>query len=110
MQNGEPAVGNMYPAGAYLLTWNPANWDWKTIQDDVIAVRAGRVSPNPGAQRWGTGVNGSIKKGARLFLLKQGALPRGIVGSAWATSDVFEDAHFDPARATAGDTARYVNL
>lgn len=40
---------------------------------------------------------GGVAPGDRVFLL-QGHGPRGLVGSGYALSTVFEDAHFDPSR------------
>ncbi len=72
LRDGEPPVD---PVPAYLLTWNPAVWN-----DEIT---------NP--SDWSCGNNKRIKKGERLFLLRQGAEPRGMVASGWADSDVFED-------------------
>ena len=44
-------------------------------------------------------------EGDRLFLLRQGLEPRGIVGSGWAISDVFDDWHWEEAKRAAGQRA-----
>lgn len=66
---------------AYLLTWNPKAFDWDF--DDALAefeengVLAGR---------WSSGHTKRIVKGDRLFMLRQGEEPRGIIASGEATS------------------------
>ena len=48
--------------------------------------------------------------GDRLFLLRQGLEPRGIVGSGWAVSNVFDDWHWDEAKRAAGQRAWCVEM
>ena len=59
----------------FLLTWNPAVWDGEI------------TDPSD----WSCGNNKRIKAGDRLFLIRQGAEPRGMVASGKSLSDVFED-------------------
>jgi len=59
----------------YLLTLNPAVWD-------------GEIT-NP--CDWSCGNNKRIRNGDRLFLLRQGTEPRGMVASGRSQTDVFED-------------------
>lgn len=59
----------------FLLTWNPAVWD-------------GAIT-NP--CNWSCGNNKRIKPGDRLFLIRQGIEPRGMVASGQSLSDVFKD-------------------
>jgi len=108
-RDAEAASGEI-PGAAYLLTWNPDRWEWATLKADVAAVREGRSPEDAASSRWSCGNNRRIKPGSRLFLVKQGAQPRGIIGSAWATSDVFEQAHWDAERARRGDKARFVTV
>ena len=76
---------------AYLLTYNPNNWHWENLPDLAQAVAAGGVT----VESWSTGVTKSIRGGDRIFLLKQGPEPRGIMGSGFAQGGVYEDAHWD---------------
>jgi 5-methylcytosine-specific restriction protein A len=85
----------------YLLTWNPAKWPWPELPECIQEVKTiGRYH-----ERWSCGHNRKIVEGDRLFLLRQGMEPRGIVGSGWATSDVFDDWHWDEAKRAAGQRA-----
>lgn len=79
----------------FLITWNPDKWTWAELAECVDAVQAG----TPRLERWSTGQRKDIEPGDRLFLLRQGKEPRGIVGSGWASSGVFQAPHWgDPAR------------
>jgi hypothetical protein len=55
---------------------------------------------------WSCAHSKRIKKGARLFLLRQGLEPKGIVGSGVATSDWRIGEHWDGS----GKTLHYVDL
>lgn len=67
----------------FLLTWNPDRWQWHDVEEVRAAVSAGTSS----AQRaWSTGRRTDIRTGERLFLLRLGSEPRGIVGSGHAAS------------------------
>ena len=90
----------------WLLTWNPLNWEWKSLDSDIEAVK------KTGALRtqWSTGNNKSIQPGDRLFLLKQGVDPKGIIASGKAVSAVYGKDHWDPERAAKGVKANEVDL
>lgn len=82
---------------SFLLTNNPDKWKpapgvWERWID--ATSRGRRVK-----ERWSVGNRtGGVAPGDRVFLLLQGHGPRGLVGSGYALSTVFEDAHFDPSR------------
>jgi 5-methylcytosine-specific restriction protein A len=70
----------------FLLTWNPTVWPWDNLEEDLAKLRLnGSLSFD-----WSCGANKSIKKGDRLFLVRLGVAPKGIIGSGFATSDVFQ--------------------
>ncbi len=64
----------------YLLTWNPSKWPWPELDDCIQEIKA----TGHYLERWSCGRNRKIVEGDRLFLLRQGLEPRGIVGSGWA--------------------------
>jgi hypothetical protein len=90
----------------FLLTWNPDKWPWGGLAEESRAVRTGEGSN----ARWSCDGTKQIREGDRLFFLKQGRPPRGIVASGHATSEWFEDEHWDPLRKATGKLARYVEL
>src|SRR5262245_270391 len=86
---------------AYLLTWNPARWTWSDLPEASEQTAAGWAH----SMEWATGNTRRMVRGDRVFLLKQGAQPRGIIAAGWVTSEgVYEAAHYDPERAKDGDT------
>lgn len=89
----------------YLLTWNPAYEDaWTKQYRDLETVRrTGSVR-----DRWSVGHTRRIRKGDRLFLLRQGLEPRGIVASGYALGEPFLAPHWNRARPK--DQCRYVWL
>lgn len=90
----------------FLLTWNPVGgWIWPASDraEKIAAVAAGERT----ADQWSTGVRGSgIRSGDRCFLLRQ-RIDRGIVGSGYFTSEVFDEPHWDD---TPGKVAHYALL
>ena len=81
----------------YLLTWNPRKWPWQTFEDDYRNVReVGYLDSG-----WSCGVTRRIKEGDRVFLLRQGSEPKGILAAGVATSTPYEGAHFTDKKKTA---------
>jgi 5-methylcytosine-specific restriction protein A len=91
---------------AYLLTWNPRTWTWDDLEQEVEQTARGR----PVVHSWSTGGAKRIKPGDRLFLLRQGPEPRGIMGAGWATSEPYENGHWDAERREQGDTSLGVDV
>jgi hypothetical protein len=91
---------------AYLLTWNPSNWPWESLDEDYeIFLKAGDLD-----MRWSSGSRRELPIGSRVYLLRQGIEPRGIVGSGWTDAEPAPEPHWDPVRASAGDIAYYVRF
>jgi len=70
----------------YLLVWNPKKWQWTYIRESIESIAKNGFW----SDRWSSGVNKSIKPNDRLFLMKVGSPPKGIVASGWATSIVLQ--------------------
>ena len=90
----------------YLLTWNPNRWQWDDLQANVeeIAQKGFHLG------NWSTGVSKKIQRGDRLFLIRLGREPKGIIGSGHAVSAVYEDEHWEESAYAAGKYARYVRV
>jgi 5-methylcytosine-specific restriction protein A len=88
----------------YLLTWSPKKWRWEELSKRIGEIRRKGVSVTD----WSCGNNKSIRKGDRLFLLRQGEEPRGIVGAGWAESQSYEEIHWREEKAKAGRTTMYL--
>lgn len=100
---------NYFPSriGTFLLTWNPSNWPWPPA-DRLRKVELTRRG-QPCSDQWSTGSrNSGIWPGDRVFLLKLGPnRPKGCMGSGYATSRIYPDAHWDDNRE---DNANYVAI
>jgi 5-methylcytosine-specific restriction enzyme A len=90
----------------FLLTWNPAKWHWRDMQADIQRCQSDGYLDD----RWSCGRNKQIQPGDRIFLLRQGQEPRGLIASGIATSSVFEDEHWGGDDTTRSPIARYVNI
>jgi 5-methylcytosine-specific restriction protein A len=88
----------------YLLTWNPARFEWTTLHDDIAQLRAQGWCP----ARWSCGSTQRIQPGDRVFLMRLGEEPRGIMASGTARSVPYESEHWDPHSESA--LALYVDL
>lgn len=88
----------------YLLTWNPQRWEWT----DLPVIAAKTAMGDTVTVRWSTGNTTRVNQGDRLFLLRQGEEPRGIVAAGVAVSGVVQQPHWDDERQRRGDLANYV--
>lgn len=95
------------PPRAFILIWNPLRWVWRGLEKDILAVASGRDASETA---WSTGNTRSVKPGDRLFLLKLGQEPRGLMGAGYATSGVYESEHWDAAKRATGERTWRVNL
>lgn len=87
----------------YLFTWNPQKWNWTDLQESIDHL------DNVGylVRRWSCGNSKNIKKGDRVFLLRLGEEPKGIMGSGYAKSSYYVAPHWD---GTQGKTANYIDI
>jgi hypothetical protein len=74
---------------AYLLTWNPDRWNWADLAQDAKKLRSGE----PVKERWSV-ANHSIEEGDRVFLMRVGKEPKGIMAAGTAASSPYESQHY----------------
>ena len=87
----------------FLFAWNPNRWDWVDLQESIVHLETvGYVE-----RRWSCGNSKSIKKGDRIFLIRLGKEPRGIMGSGYAKSSYYVATHWD---GTIGKIAHYIDI
>jgi hypothetical protein len=92
---------------AYLLTWNPEKWNWKNLPELAAQFRSSaEIVAGENDTIWNV-ANKSVKPGDRLFLIRLGKEPKGIMGSGQSLSAPYQDAHFS---GESGKTADYVEL
>jgi hypothetical protein len=105
-----PPEGNHANTPTYLLTWNPDKaYKWEDLQDCIDDVRDHGFY----ATAWSCGRNRKITAGDRVFMMRQGhgsGERRGVFASGWATSDVYEQEHWDETEARKGKLALYVPI
>ena len=90
----------------YLLTWNPKKWHWwgDNLEDDF------EKDGDMYFGSWSCGKSKNIHPDDRVFLIRLGKEPRGIVASGWADSEVYEGKHWDEELAATGKTTRYIDV
>lgn len=78
----------------FMLLWNPTKWAWAEFESGQVAAK---LSATGGFDEpWTTGTrHQGITPGDRIFLLKTGTEPRGIIAAGRATNPVHEAIHWD---------------
>lgn len=74
----------------FLFVWNPKRWKWEDIEQSIEQVdKTGKCS-----KRWSCGSRKSIEPGDRIFLVKVGTQPKGIIAAGFATTRRFSYKHW----------------
>ena len=94
----------------WLLTWNPGLRPWDDVLNGYNEMYGEVNSAGFSYCKWTCGVNKSIAPGDRIFLIRLGVEPRGMIASGYAVSPVFEGTHWDPDKRAAGRRARRVYI
>lgn len=89
----------------WLLTWNPDNYQWGTLEADRAATHAGQGV----TARW-TCSNSAAKPGDLAYLTRTGREPRGLIAVGNVVREPYEDVHWDPAEAANGAKRRYIDV
>jgi 5-methylcytosine-specific restriction protein A len=82
----------------YLFTWNPRRSPELEMPRIANETAAGKTVQG----RWSSGNTKTIQRGDRVFLIRLGVEPKGIVGSGWIDAPPHEDVHWDSNKATQG--------
>ncbi len=93
VENLRKAIESLQPtttSNSYLFVWNPKRWDWENLEDDIEQVELTGKTKN----RWSCGNTKSIQVGDRIFLVKLGTEPKGIIAAGFATTTPFEEKHW----------------
>jgi 5-methylcytosine-specific restriction protein A len=82
----------------YLLTWNPDQWPWDELDDEVRQLRRSGFFDG----QWNFGTNyRRVALGERVFVMRQAVEPKGIIAAGEVTSEPREDVHFADKKKTA---------
>lgn len=92
----------------WLFTWNPSRWAWDSRYDGFLEMKNQIAQADVSYRTWSCGNNKSIKKGDRIFLIRLGVAPKGIVASGYAASNVFEGPHWDIEKDLLGKKCRRI--
>lgn len=92
-------------ANHWLFCWNPKNFTWETLADDVARVLRGESLK----VRWSC-QNRKVAQGDTAWMLRLGVTPKGIFARGTIVSEPYEAEHYDADRAAQGDTTWYVDL
>jgi 5-methylcytosine-specific restriction protein A len=90
----------------YLLTWSPKKWQWTDLSKRIREIGEKGFCLTD----WSCGNNKSIASGDRVFLLRQGEEPRGIVGAGFAVSEPYAEIHWREEKARVGKTTMYLKV
>ncbi|WP_214647422.1 McrB family protein [Alterinioella nitratireducens] len=89
----------------WLLSWNPSRWTWDTLAADRATTISGEKADN----RWRCS-SSKPREGDRVFLIRTGSPPKGVVAVGKVTRAPYEADHWEQARADAGETTRFVDV
>lgn len=89
----------------WLLSWNPSRWTWDTLAADRATTISGEKADN----RWRCS-SSKPREGDRVFLIRTGNPPKGVVAVGKITRAPYEAEHWEQARADVGETTRFVDV
>lgn len=89
----------------WLISWNPSRWNWETLAADRATTIRGEKAHN----RWRCS-SSKPREGDRVFLIRTGTSPKGIVAAGKVTRAPYEAEHWEQARADAGEMTRFVDV
>lgn len=90
----------------YLFAWNPKRWTWNDLDAQIEQIGlAGHTD-----SRWSSGNTKQIPVGSRIFLIRLGLEPKGIVGSGITRSLPDYGPHWDQEKAKTGGETLYCDI
>ena len=91
---------------AWLLTWNPKNWNWDDYAAGLEAARSGEQYE----VTWSCS-NSHVEVGDQVYLMLLGdSKVKGIIAAGQSTSKVFEVPHWDPEKAKTGKKTNSIRV
>ena len=96
---------NAQATRGWLVTWNPANWNWENYEELCASTKEGATY----VESW-TCASKQPAVGDDVFLMKTGDQPRGIIAHGRVAKASYEAPHYDPDKAAAGVTASHIDV
>ena len=87
---------------AYLLTWNPENWNWPDYKEKVKVIKEGKTF----IESW-TSSSKQPKVGDQVFLLKNKV---GIIGHGHVEKASYDAPHYNSEQAQEGLTTNHIDV
>lgn len=87
---------------AYLLTWNPENWNWPDYKEKVKVIKEGKTF----IESW-TSSSKQPKVGDQVFLLKNKV---GIIGHGHVEKASYDAPHYNSEKAQEGLTTNHIDV
>ena len=87
---------------AYLLTWNPENWNWPDYKEKVKVIKEGKTF----IESW-TSSSKQPKVGDQVFLLKNKV---GIIGHGHVEKASYDAPHYNSEKAKEGLTTNHIDV
>ncbi len=87
---------------SYLLAWNPSNYQWDDYEVCINRIQ----SDGAYERRWSCGNTRARSPGDRVYLMRLGVEPKGLIGSGIVLREPYEDEHWHDSN----ETARYVSV
>jgi len=89
----------------WLMSWNPNNWPWETLDSDREATHAGKTV----TLRWAC-ANRKAAVGDKAYLVRTGVSPKGIIATGNIVTAPFQAPHYDETKSAEGKTQWYVDI
>jgi hypothetical protein len=90
----------------YLITWNPKHSPWEDMVQFVQKCKSGSCD----ILRWSCGNNKRILAGDKIFLMRLGVEPRGLLAYGTVVEGSYMDQHWDQSKSNAGLKANFVKI
>lgn len=90
---------------AWLLTWNPDNWNWEDYEEVCNSTKEGEKTTVP----W-TCASKQPMIGDEVFLIKTGKQPRGIIAHGRVLKASYEAPHYAPEKAAVGIMSGHIDV
>lgn len=99
-------TGNESGRKAWLLTWNPNNWNWNGKYDELCAKskQGEKIT-----ESWTCQSTQPII-GDDVFLIRLGVEPKGIVAHGIVCRESYKDAHYDKKKAEQGEKTDHIEV